>query len=210
MDDKNFDEQTALDWIQSVEGKRNIRESDIFPKLTVWMEKGKAQRILDIGCGQGFWSNCIDLSSRNYTGVDPSPFMIKRATELYATSNRTFEVGNAYMLAFPDESFDSAFSVLVWHLLGDIRLAAQELSRVLKPRGKFFIVTANPTGYSAWMDLYTDSKLDGIRFEGTMKLSETISSHDVLYLHSFHAVEEALLDNGLRIDTTATFRKSTM
>lgn len=44
---------------------------------------------------------------------------------------------------FDKDSFDGIFSVSVWHLLDDTQRAAREFSRVLKPKGSFFIVTAD-------------------------------------------------------------------
>lgn len=164
MDDHTFDESSALDWMESVE-KSNLRDSDIYPKIRNWLDRSSSSEIVDIGCGQGICSANIELAGRHYTGVDPSAFLIDRARQLYGEKNRCFVLGNAYQLPLRYGTFDTAFSVSVWHLLSDLGKAAAELSRVLKANGHFLIITANPDAYSAWKALYADSKLDGRRFE---------------------------------------------
>ncbi len=97
--------------------------------------------------------------------------------------------------------------MLVWHLLKDIQTAANELSRVLKKNGSFLIITANPDAYSAWKALYSDPKLTGKRLEGAIQLG-TVTSHDVLFLHSFGEIRDSLQESGLIIEEFDTFRPS--
>src|SRR4051812_22309703 len=99
MDDRTFDPQTALDWIAAVEtSTQTARDIDIYPMLNEWIRCASPKTILDIGCGQGICSDKIDLEGRNYAGIEPSPFLLNRATELYSSENRTFLPGNAYDL----------------------------------------------------------------------------------------------------------------
>jgi predicted TPR repeat methyltransferase len=44
--------------------------------------------MLDIGCGQGIYSDKIDLGLRHYPGIDLSPLLIDRAKQLYKSQNR--------------------------------------------------------------------------------------------------------------------------
>ena len=113
-------------------------------------------------------------------------------------------LGNAYALPISDSSFDAAFSIMVWHLLSDLKKAASELSRVLNENGNFMIVTANPDAYSAWKSFYPDAKLSGKKLEGTMQLDGTLS-HDVLYLHTHEELKNSFQNVGLEIKTTETF-----
>jgi SAM-dependent methyltransferase len=209
MDDRTFDENTALQWIEAVEASKvSIRDNDIYPTVRSWLTDRKITKALEIGSGQGICSDKIDLSLCDYTGIEPSPMMTERAKELYSGKNRNFQLGNAYSLPFPSSTFDGCFSILVWHLLSDLRLANQELSRVIKPGGNFLIITANPDSYSAWKGFYKKFKIDGNRLEGTMQLTERQESHDVLFLHEKDELLNSLQDAGLRIDGTKTFRQS--
>ena len=59
-------------------------------------------------------------------------------------------------MPFLDETFDAAFSVSVWHLISDLKKAAEELSRILKSHEQFLSISANPAAYSLWTELYQD------------------------------------------------------
>ena len=145
--------------------------------------------ILDIGCGQGVCSEKISLAGKRYTGLEPSPFLLARARELYLADGRRFEQGNVYQMPFPNEAFDSVFSIAVWHLLSDLQKAACELSRVLKSGGHFLIITANPDAQAAWIQSSTSA-----------------NSSDILYFHSLDDQVMSLTQTHLNVDKVWTFR----
>lgn len=205
MDDRNFDLQTAQDWINSVEKPgTSWRDENVYLKLSSLIREASPRTILDLGCGQGICSEKIELGPCKYTGVEPSPFLLDRAKSLYESKSKTFLLGNAYDLPVSNESHDAAFSILVWHLLMDLEKAASELSRVLVDDGHFFIVTANPDAYLAWKSFYPDAKVIGKKLEGTMQLGNALS-RDVLYLHTLSEIKESLRNVGLEIEKTETF-----
>jgi ubiquinone/menaquinone biosynthesis C-methylase UbiE len=173
-------------------------------KLNSLIHEASPKTILDIGCGQGICSEKIDLTKCKYTGVEPSPYLLNRAKQLYSTRARTFLSGNAYNLPVTNSSFDAAFSILVWHLLMDLEKTASELSRALTGDGRYLIVTANPDAYLAWKSFYPDAKLTGKRLEGTMQFGEALS-RDVLYLHTFNEIKNSIQNAGLTIESTETF-----
>ena len=209
MDDTTFDQKTAQEWISSIESNKvSVRDGDIYPRLKNWVDRLSPREILEIGCGQGACSGKLELNGRNYTGLEPSPFLVERANELYRANNRRFVEGNAYALPFSEGAFDAAYSVAVWHLLGDLQKASAELSRVLKSGAEFVIISANPDEYFAWTEGYTDSRLSGRRFEGKMRLPDGSLSRDVLYLHSLDEINESLRAARLEIMETDTFRET--
>ena len=209
MNDRTFGEETARQWILAIENSaHSVREQDLYPLLRTWMESAAPGRVLEIGCGQGDCSARINLAGRSYLGVDPSPFLINRARELFEAEHRRFEPGNAYGLPFADGQFDGVFSVMVWHLLSDIQKAAGEMSRVLKPGGHFLIVTANPDACAEWAELYTDAKIEGRRFEGDMHVGGKTLDHDVLYFHTLDEIVDTLKQAKFRVGPVGRLRKS--
>ncbi len=207
MNDHTFDEKDASDWINIVESPgARIRETDIYPLLKEWINSIAPSTILEIGAGQGICSEYIDLDNRTYTGVEPSPFLLARAKQLYPQTNRHFLHGSAYHLPFSTSAFDAAFSVAVWHLLDDLHKASGELNRVLKRDGRFLIITANPAAYSAWTDAYTETTLKGRRFLGSVRRPDNSIAQDTLYLHTVEEITEALTSSHCALERIETFR----
>ncbi len=205
MDDRNFDKQTALDWINSVERPgKSWRDDHVYPKLSDLVRNSSAKTTLDLGCGQGICCEKIDLGPSRYIGIEPSAYLHERATQLYSSPNNEFLLGNAYSIPVSSRSVDCVFSILVWHLLMDLEKAAEELSRVLVMSGNFLIVTANPDAYSAWIALYPDAKLTGKKLEGTMQLGDA-QSRDILHLHTFSDLKESFEKVGLDIEDVDSF-----
>jgi ubiquinone/menaquinone biosynthesis C-methylase UbiE len=207
LDDRNFDQKTALEWIRTIEAETSrIRKKDLYPLLNHWIHLTSPSKILEIGSGQGVCSEKLDLRGLSYTGLEPSSFLVERARKLYSSENRNFLVGSVYDLPFSNALFDAAFSVAVWHLLSDLSKAARELSRVLKPQGAFLIVTANPETYSEWVKPYSEIQRSGPRLEGKVTCSDGSTSSDILYLYTFTEIRESLMAAGLQIERTESFR----
>lgn len=106
------------------------------------------QRVLDVGCGTGYFARLLaEGVGRDglVVGIDPSPAMITYASrQTGLASNCQFQVGKAEALEFPAEHFDVVVSSLVMHHLPeDLRVAAlQETRRVLRPGGKLLVAEA--------------------------------------------------------------------
>ena len=102
---------------------------------------GPVPRALDIGCGAGHTAAALSRAgAREVWGLDPSPYLLQYAAELYPQIR--FCHGVAERLEFPDASFDAASACFVFHEIppryGDRALA--ELHRVLRPGGTLAII----------------------------------------------------------------------
>lgn len=209
MDDQNFDDETGLQWIRMIEASASsLRDRDIYPMVAAWLQAVPGREILELGCGQGVCSEKVDFTRFSYTGLEASPVMVARAAELYECERRAFVQGNAYALPFSNHHFEGVFSVLVWHLLRDLKTAASELRRVLKTGGHFLILTANPEASPAWKGFYESYTLEGKRLEGVMKFSDHSTSADVLYLHTHEELVASLQAASLDVRHVETFRPS--
>jgi SAM-dependent methyltransferase len=111
---------------------------------------GQGARGLDVGCGQGWYA--VEMARRGFAmaGFDASSQQVARV-ERGATGARVGAfVASAEALPHPDESFDFAYAINVFHHITEpaVRVRGlREIARVLKPGGLFFlheINTQNP------------------------------------------------------------------
>lgn len=128
------------------------------------------QTLLDVGCGPG--TVTIDLAGRvapgDVVGVDTSAAVVEAAAKAAAdagTPNVTFQVGDAYALDFPDDSFDVVHAHQVLQHLSDPVAALREMRRVAKPGGVVAVRDADydgmawyppSSGLDDWLTLYQE------------------------------------------------------
>ena len=117
-----------------------------------WMKEIRAQlpserklRILDVGCGAGFFSVLLAKEGHQVTGVDLTPDMIENAGILAAEEKADckFLIMDAEKLDFPDETFDAVISRNLTWTLPHVRHAYGEWVRVLKKGGVLLNFDAN-------------------------------------------------------------------
>jgi len=98
---------------------------------------GRAERILDVGCGTGHLAAAIVSASGAAAvhGVDLSPAYIEHARARHADPRLAFRVGDACALDYPDDTFDRVLSLLVLHFVPRPEQAIAEMRRVAKPGG---------------------------------------------------------------------------
>lgn len=111
------------------------------------------ERVLDVGCGQGYPSLYLARYLPEVVGIDVSGGQIQRAreaAEMLGLSNAAFEVGRADELRFPDASFDGVcFMASLGYPQCDPCRALEEAARVLRPGGVAAFGTFLELGASA-------------------------------------------------------------
>ena len=95
-------------------------------------------RVLDVGCGSGheLWKWRQETEEKNLCGVDLLETRVRRGRELFPTL--ALSCADASVLPFPDGVFDVVMQFTVFSSILDVSLryqVAQEMARVLKPRG---------------------------------------------------------------------------
>ena len=111
------------------------RWNDVIKKMANHYKIKKNFRILDVGCGKGFF--LCDFKKMfpniNTFGIDVSKYAVKKAPKLIKDN---LIVGNAVKLPWPDNYFDIAFSFNTLHNLHNFELfdALKEINRVSKKK----------------------------------------------------------------------------
>ncbi len=111
-------------------------------------------RFLEVGCGPGFLTGAVAtlLPRGRAVGLDLSEEMMAVARTVVAPEhpNLDFEQGSATALPFADDSFDFAYSRLVYQHLDDPGAALAEARRVVKPGGKVCVLDID----DGWLSLH--------------------------------------------------------
>lgn len=109
--------------------------------------KGRAPRVLDLGCGPGFFSILFADMGCAVDAIDASEGMLAQAKGNALRANVaesvSFHQGDISKLPFESSCFDVIASRNVTWLLRDPRAAYAEWLRVLRPGGKLIIFDAN-------------------------------------------------------------------
>lgn len=132
-------------WHKRTNDFSKLRKEELHSqKFDLWQQEliqqlpsKKQLKILDIGCGAGFFSVLLAKEKHLVTGIDLTPDMIASAKEI-ALENQLqvdLQVMDAENLLFADASFDAVIARnLTWNL-PDPAKAYQEWLRVLKKGG---------------------------------------------------------------------------
>ncbi len=100
------------------------------------IKPNKNDKILDVGCGVGYFSKLLTNYGAEVWGTDINPDSVKICKQ---TIGPNFFVGNASKLEFEDNSFDKILCSEVLEHLKDDKGAVREMFRVLKPNGTIVI-----------------------------------------------------------------------
>lgn len=125
-------------------GEDTYQKQVILPNLVRLIDIKKGETVLDLACGQGFFSRELSKQGASVVGADISSELIALARS-HSPKNIRFEVSPADNLPFlKNNSVDVAVIVLAIQNIEDIDGVLKECNRVLKPKGRFFIVMNHP------------------------------------------------------------------
>lgn len=116
-------------------------------------EVSGAQRVVDIGCGEGQVARAIAATGVSVTGIDPVERHIELARE--RGGGPDYRLGRADSLPARDGEFDAAVACLVFEHIDDLNASVAEVARVLAPGGRFAFFLNHPllqTPGSGWID----------------------------------------------------------
>lgn len=120
----------------------------------------EGDKVIDMGCGVGFYSNMIAKSGALVTGIDPNQEYIKLAKEnaIKGTNFENFDIGNPGALEkIPTQYADYVFmsDALLFYFVSpnskkklDLKTLFSDIKRILKPDGIFINVEPH---YIFWL-----------------------------------------------------------
>ncbi len=160
----------------------------ILSKLASLLGIDNSKKYLDVACGTGNYTFELSKIGGQWSAFDHSQKMLSEARS--KTSMVSWQHYNVDETGYEDGFFDGATCSLAIHHFSDLEKAFREISRILKPCGKFIIFTATPDQMkSYWLIEY---------FPTMMKRSYE-------QMPTLKAVESALSKAEISIEITAPY-----
>lgn len=197
-------------WFQTPIGK--LVHSVELRHIMELLEPDSRDRILDVGCGTGiFTENYIQAGAR-VTGIDLSLPMLKFARRKPLLSSMAPAVADMRALPFADGCFDKTVSITALEFVTDASRAVDELLRVTRRGGRLVIATLNSR--SPWADRrrrdarqQSDSVFRHVHFRSPQDLADLVPLDGRLRT-AIHFENDATPDLARKIETRMQFRDS--
>ncbi|MDP3948537.1 MAG: class I SAM-dependent methyltransferase [bacterium] len=144
---------------KTVKEEESYQNKVILPNLSRWFHDLKGKKVIDVGCGQGFFSRLLAEKGATVTGVDSGGSLIQIAKMVRLGSfdkaqdkspqernkNIKYVKADAQNLSFAKAGeFDMALCVLSLQNMENLKAVLGEISRVLKPNGRLIAVLNHP------------------------------------------------------------------
>jgi len=132
------------DWAATgLDAEMEAEHGDVVRQVQARMQQKAGERILDLGCGNGWATRLLARAAPGATaiGVDASQAMIERAEALHSFTIRArYEVAAFEALPFGDAKFERVFSMEAIYYAADLEQALSEIARVLVPGARVDLV----------------------------------------------------------------------
>ncbi len=195
-----------------LEGESDTYQSKvILPNLMRVLNLSRGERVLDIGCGQGFFTRACTAAGAHATGADISKELIELA-RAHSTKDVSFYAAPSHALPFAkDASFDTVLIVLAIQNIEKMTETFAEAARVLAPGGRLVFVVNHPTfrvpkrsswGYDESESVQyrrVDRYLSGEKVKIDMHPGKKGGEHTISYHRSLQDISKALRKNGFAI-----------
>lgn len=146
MKKRNTSWGEVAEWYDSLLecSKDTYQEKVIYPNILRLMNIKKEESVLDLACGQGYFSRQFHKMGGQVTGVDISSKLIEIAKNKSSKEIKYF-VSPAEKISFLNkESFDKISIILAVQNIENINELFKECTRLLKEKGSLFIVMNHP------------------------------------------------------------------
>jgi ubiquinone/menaquinone biosynthesis C-methylase UbiE len=117
----------------------DFRRADECNRVIDWLDPGAGERVLDVGCGDGYYGHRIAGLGAQVDAIDANRDRVACASRRHPHPNVAYHHMTADALTFEDERFDKVVSICVLeHIQDDVR-ALSEMFRVLRRGGRLVL-----------------------------------------------------------------------
>lgn len=143
----------AASWSKSLSDPKSFRAHLITPTLKNLLGDVKEKKVLDAGCGDGYYANLMTEWGAFVTGIDGSDEMIKIAKSKFPKLDfRTANLMKKW--PFDAKEFDIVVNNMVLMHLSGIETFLSEANRVLNDSGRLIISVFHPAFNFPTLKLY--------------------------------------------------------
>lgn len=157
-------------------GQENSEYAEVNKKVVKQrFQQLNGKKVLDLGCGYGYYTDYFDSIGANTVGMDGAQMMISIARKKFPDSR--FIIADLYdSFPFDDKSFDIVFCNQVLMDIEKIDSVLCECNRVLKDKGILYYSIIHPDFYNG--EWQTDDK--------GFKYAKAISCYRTSYVSTNH------------------------
>ena len=131
-----------LDYFQEYEdGATRHENKRLHEAIANQVTNNKAQKILDVGCGNGWVAKTFCPQGMNVTSMDISTVNPIKALERYPFDNHQAIVADVFALPFKENSFDCVIAAEIIEHVPDPKTFIENLISVIKPGGQLIVTT---------------------------------------------------------------------
>jgi len=177
-----------------------------FPAMSALIPDVTDSRVLDAGCGTGFYTDWLTNQRATVVGVDASAAMLARARARVGEAATFHRADLGEDLTFAESnSFDGVVSALALGYVADWRQPLSEFARLLRPGGFLVISTGHPLDQFPFAESEAgDTDTEGASGEANyFEVERSEKNWDVeipYYRRPFSAVVNPLVETGFRLN----------
>jgi ubiquinone/menaquinone biosynthesis C-methylase UbiE len=102
-----------------------------------------SDKVLDIGCGEGYGAPILLEAAQEYVGIDLPEPVVDEARRSFGSDRAKFSAFDGGQIPYEDAAFDAAVSFQVIEHVPDVPAFLAEARRVIKPTGWVMFTTPN-------------------------------------------------------------------
>jgi SAM-dependent methyltransferase len=135
----------VADWYEEhLKGDDTYHAKVISPNLMRLLAPQEGMRVLDIGCGEGYFTRLIHASGVYAHGADIAGELIAKARK--TSPDIAYSVASSESMPFASiGEYDAITCVLALQNMERIEVVLKECARILKPHGRVLFVLNHPT-----------------------------------------------------------------
>ncbi|MEI6420344.1 MAG: methyltransferase domain-containing protein [bacterium] len=167
----------------------------ILPNMIRLLDIKSGDRVLDVDCGQGYFSKVFAERGAEVIGLSSSFQLIEMAKQKTGPREKYIVLPpNRLSGNISPETIDKAYIILGLEAISDIQEVISEVSKTLKLGGKFYIVIKHPSFRTSSITAWVMDEESGIKYrcvgeylsESRIGLEKIIDNENVTNEYSYH------------------------